>query len=340
MAIKKFLVSVADVYGYTLDDQLLFVGKTELDTSLETTLSNTDVRGGQGNQLQHVFYHSGELTSTITESQFSLDFLALNTGSIVSTGAKMYSEETVTLVAGAGSILGTPIATGTGAIYGWVTFPDGSTERVTFSTKAFTTTKTGSAETVCVRYYNTNTNAKEIKINANMMPSTIKLVMEAPLCSSDTTTTKVGKVQIIIPKATMTGAFTLSMTPDAVASTPLSVRALAYAETGGGCTGTEPIYARIVEVMNGAHWYDDVVSLAVVGGDFALANLATKQLDIKAIPSVGAAFTPPYSELTFAGTTVTCNSSGLVTGATGGGTVLVTITAKPTVELTIKVPVS
>jgi len=337
---KKFLVSVADVRGYTLDNQLLFEGKTMLDSSIETTLSNTDVRAGQGNQLQHIFYHSGELTATITESQFSLDFLALNTGSVVNVGAKMYTEESVTLAAGAGSILGTPISTSTGAIYGWITFPDGSNERVTFSDKAFTTTRTSSTETVCVRYFHVDTNAKEIKVNANMMPSTIKLVMEASLCSSDATTTKIGKVQIIIEKASMTGAFTLSMTPDAVASTPLSIRALAYAETGGGCDGTEPIYARIIEKLNGAHWYDDVVSLAVVGGDFALANLATKQLDIKAIPSVGAAFTPPYADLTFAGTTVACTSGGLVTGATGGGTVLVTITAKPTVELTIKVPVS
>ena len=47
---KKFLVSTANVYGYDSDDNLLFVGTTLMDSSIETTLSNTDVRAGQGNQ--------------------------------------------------------------------------------------------------------------------------------------------------------------------------------------------------------------------------------------------------------------------------------------------------
>ena len=53
---KKFLVSTADVYGYDSNDNLLFVGKTLLDSSIETTLSNTDVRAGKGNQLQYIYY--------------------------------------------------------------------------------------------------------------------------------------------------------------------------------------------------------------------------------------------------------------------------------------------
>lgn len=334
---KKFLVSVADVRGYTQDDQLLFEGKTMLDSSIETTLANTDVRAGQGNGLQYIFYHTAELKATITEAQFSLEYLALNVGSQINIGADMYSEESVTLVAGGASVLGTPKTTSTGVIYGWVTFEDGTTERVTFTGKAFTTTRSTSTETVCVRYYHNEASAREVRITSNMIPSTIKLVMEASLCSSDATTNKIGTVQIIIDKASMTGAFTLDMKPDAVSSTPLSVRALESASTGGGCSGTEPIYARIIEIINGTNWYDDVNSLAVVGGDFTLANLATKQLQIKAIPNTGSAFAPPYTALTFAGTGVTCSASGLVTGATGGGTVLVSITGKPTVELTIKV---
>ena len=334
---KKFLVSVADVYGYTQDDQLLFVGKTMLDSSIETTLSNTDVRAGQGNGLQYIFYHTAELKATITESQFSLEYLALNVGSQINIGADMYTDETVTLVAGGASVSGTPKTTSTGVIYGWVTFADGTTERVTFTGKAFTTSRTTSTDVVCVRYYNNNSSAREVKITSNMIPATVKLVMEATLCSSDATTNKIGTVQIIIDKASMTGAFTLSMTPDAVSSTPLSCRALESAATGGGCSGTEPVYARIIEVLDNVNWYDEVNSLAVVGGDFVLANGATKQLQIKAIPGSGAAFAPPYGDLTFAGTGVTVSPGGLVTGAAGGGTVLVTITGKPTIELTIKV---
>lgn len=337
---KKFLVSVADVYGYTQDDQLLFSGKTLLDSSIETTISNTDIRAGQGNALQYVLYHSAEFTATITESQFSLEYLALNTGSQVTVGANMYVDESVTLVAGGGSVLKTPIAPGETVAYGWVLFPDGTTERVTFTGKAFTTTRGSSTDLVCVRYYTLESSAREVRINSNMMPSTIKLVMEASLCSSDVTTNKVGTVQIIVPNASMTGAFTLSMTPDAVASTPLSIRALSYSQTGGGCDGTAPLYARIIEQIDGAHWYDDVNLLGVVDGDFVLGTGATKQLQIKAVPSTGSAFSPPYSDLTFAGTGVTVTSGGLVTGDADGGTIKVSITAKPSVELTINVAAS
>ena len=334
---KKFLVSVADVYGYTQDDQLLFVGKTMLDSSIETTLSNTDVRAGQGNGLQYIFYHTAEMSATITESQFSLEYLALNVGSDITVGTAMYVDETVTLIAGSGTVSGTPKTTADGILYGWVTFEDGETERVTFSGSAFDTSRTTSTDTVCIRYYKNESAARELKVTSNMIPSTIKLVMEATLCSSDATTNKIGKVQIIIPKASMTGAFSLSMTPDAVSSTPLSVRALEYASTGGGCTGSDPLYAKIIEVIDDANWYDDVTALAVVGGDFALANSATKQLQIKAIPGSGSAFAPPYEDLTFAGTGITVTSGGLVTGDADGGTIIVTITDKPTVELTITV---
>lgn len=333
----KFLVSVADVYGYDQNDQLLFIGKTELDTSIETTLSNTDVRAGQGNLLKYIYYHTGELTATITESQFSLDFLALSTGSPTTIGSDMYIEESVTLVAGAGTVVGTPLAPSGTILYGWATFTDGTVERVSFTGKAFTTTKSTSTDTVCVRYFSNVSSAREVKVLANMVPSTIKLVMEASLCSSDSTTNKIGTVQVIIPKASMTGAFTLSMTTDAVSSTPLSVRALAYEEKNAGCAGKKPVYARIIENLYDTNWYDTVDLLGVVGGNFVLANAATKQLQIKAIPSVGAAFAPPYSDLTFAGTGVTVSPTGLVTGATGGGSVLVTITSKPSVELTITV---
>ena len=201
---KKFLVSVADVRGYTQDDVLLFEGKTELDSSIETTLSNTDVRGGKGNQLQYIFYHTAELKATITESQFSLDYLALNVGSSINVGSDMYIDETITLVAGGGTVTGVPVATTAGIKYGWVTFSDGTIERVTFSGSTFTTSQISSTDTVCVRYYNNEASARQIKITADMIPATIKLVMEATLCSSDVSTNKIGTVQIIIPKASMT----------------------------------------------------------------------------------------------------------------------------------------
>ena len=342
---KKFLVSTADVYGYDSNDNLLFVGKTLLDSSIETTLSNTDVRAGKGNQLQYIYYHTAEMNVTINEAQFSLAFLALNTGSSIETGANIWTEETVTVTNGVGNVTkGTPLAIQTQTIYGWVTKEDETVERVTFQGAQFTLSDTSYNGTVCVRYYTNDSAARKVTVYADMLPSVIRLVMVGTLASSDATTNKIGTVQIEVPRASMTGAFTLSMTPDAVAQTPLSVRALASTVSAGGCDGNRPIYATITEKIDGAKWYDNVIALAIEGGDFDLANGKSKQLQVYAIKNDGsAAFLAPMNGLTFASdkTTIATVESGLVVAkANGSATIKATITDVPAIDANVVVTVT
>ena len=342
---KKFLVSTADVYGYDSNDNLLFVGKTLLDSSIETTLSNTDVRAGKGNQLQYIYYHTAEMNITINEAQFSLEFLALNTGSSIETGANIWTEESVTVSNGAGVVTkGTPLAIQTQTIYGWVTKEDGTVERVAFTGANFTLADSSYNGTVCVRYYTNDAAARKVTVYADMLPSTIRLVMVGTLASSDSTTNQIGTVQIEVPRASMTGAFTLSMTPDAVAQTPLSVRALASTETAGGCDGNRPIYATITEKINGAKWYDNVIALAIKGGDFDLESGDSKILQVYAIKNDGsAAFLAPVGGLTFVSseTSKATVEGGIVAGvAAGSSTIKVTITEVPEIDANVVVTVT
>lgn len=341
---KKFLVSTADVYGYDSNDNLLFVGKTLLDSSIETTLSNTDVRAGKGNQLQYIYYHTAEMNITINEAQFSLEFLALNTGSSIVTGGNIWKEESVEVVNGAGLVAGTPIAVATQTIYGWVTKEDGTVERVTFGGSNFTLADTTYNGTVCVRYYNYDASARQITINADMLPSTVRLVMEAQLCSSEATTNKIGTVQIEVPRASMTGSFTLSMTSDGVAQTPLSVRALASTVNGGGCNGNRPVYARISEKIDGANWYDGVIALAIEGGDFEIAVDGTKKLQVYAIKNDGsAAFLAPINEITFSSDAIAKAKveNGVVTGVSAGNaTIKASVTNAPEIDANVVVTVT
>ena len=287
---KKFLVSTANVFGYDSNDNLLFTGTTLMDSSIETTLANTDVRAGQGNQLQYIYYHTAEMNITINEAQFSLPYLALNVGSAITTGANVWTTETVTVTAGAGSVSKTPLGISGTTLYGWVTDKDDNVQRVEFTGSSFNMADNTYNGDVCVRYYATDAAAQKVTVYADMLPSTIRLVMEAQLCSSDSTTNRIGTLQINVPKASMTGAFTLSMTPDSVAQTPLSVRALSYTPTNnGGCTANRPIYAEIIEILDGRNWYDNVVALAIEGGDFSLSVSGTKQLKVFAIPNDGTA---------------------------------------------------
>ena len=342
---KKFLVSTADVYGYDSNDNLLFVGKTLLDSSIETTLSNTDVRAGKGNQLQYIYYHTAEMNITINEAQFSLEFLALNTGSSIETGANIWTEESVTVSNGAGVVTkGTPLAIQTQTTYGWVTQEDGTVERVAFSGANFTLADSSYNGTVCVRYYTNDAAARKVTVYADMLPSTIRLVMVGTLASSDSTTNQIGTVQIEVPRASMTGAFTLSMTPDAVAQTPLSVRALASTETAGGRDGNRPIYATITEKINGAKWYDNVIALAIKGGDFDLKSGDSKTLQVYAIKNDGsAAFLAPVGGLTFTSseTSKATVEGGIVAGvAAGSSTIKATITEVPEIDANVVVTVT
>ena len=176
-----------------------------------------------------------------------------------------------------------------------------------------------------------------------MLPSVIRLVMVGTLASSDSTTNQIGTVQIEVPRASMTGAFTLSMTPDSVAQTPLSVRALASTVNAGGCDGNRPIYATITEKLNGAKWYDNVIALAIEGGDFTMTNGTSKQLQVYAIKNDGsAAFLAPVNGITFASDkagTATVEGGLVVAKATGTATIKATITDVPEIDANVIVTV-
>ena len=346
MTVKKFLTSVADVYAYDENDVLLFVAKTLLDTSIDVKLASAPVRGGRGNQLQYIYYHSGEMTIQLTDTQWNLALLANTVGSSITTGNNVYTEETITLAAaGAGTVTGTPIAIQGSTIYGWVTQHDGTVERVTFSSKTFASSSGAENDEVCVRYYAANAASRSITIPANAIPKVCRLVMEASLNSSDQSTNKIGKVQFLVYKAQLSGSFTISMKSDGVSQTPLSAMALAYSDaTTTACT-SEPVYAKIIEILDNANWYDGVTALAISGGDFSLpTTLGTRTLVVYAIRPGDLPFVAPNADLDFTSATPAKATAGLHTGLITGvsaGTSLITaaITAAPTIEASCTVTV-
>jgi len=341
---RRYLVSVADIWGYEdSTGTLLFSGKTLLDSSIETTLGSTDVRGGKGNQLLYVYYHTADMAITISDAQWNLDFLANTLGQSVQTSSSVFVEETITLVASSGTVTAQPLVLPSGTIlYGWVTHIDGYVEKVTFSTKTFTCSYIGggATDTVCVRFYATDAAARFVNVPANAIPKIVHLVLEAQLCSSDDVDNQIGVVQIDIPNASLSGGFSISMTPDGVATTPLAARAFASQSLTTAACSSIPVLAKIIEILTDANWYDDVLGLSIAGGDFSLATTTgTKLLSVWAIPTVGAAFQPPVADLTFAsGTTAasTVAATGLVTGvAAGTSTIKVSITADTTIDANV-----
>jgi hypothetical protein len=343
---KKFMVSVADVRMYdTSNGNLLAIGKTLLDSNVTMKVANTDIRGGRGAQLQTVYFHSPDLNFVVTDTQWNLDFLSATLGSDIVTGSNVFTEETVTLgAAGAGTIAGTPLAVDGTTIYGWVTLPNGVVEKVVFVGSDFTSSLGTAGDVVCVRYYHLNSSARSVTINADVLPKNVRLELETLLVSSAATTNRIGVVQISVPKAQLTGNFTLTMKLDGVSTTPLDLRATAADNALSAACNNVPTYAKLIEILDSANWYDNLLGLSIEGGDFTLVNPATKQLHVYAIPQNGAPFLAPTTDLTFTSGTVgtaTISSTGLVTTVAAGTSLLhVTITAAPQYDAAVTVTVS
>ena len=353
---NKFLTSVADAYFYNGSGVLLFKGKALLDDSVTTTTGKTEIRGGKGNQLLTVYYHTSAMAFKITDTQWNLNMLASTVGynnGVPSQSTSVYTEETVAVTSGTGAaVTGTPL-TVQGGIYGWVQLPDvnsaGATitttnEMITFAgNKTFTlgvnTTYTGD---VCVRYYAANAAATYVKIPANIVPQVGRLVLDAQLVTGSASNTSViGKAEFLVPSCQLSGAFAINMTSAGVSTTPIDAIALADTSLNTGACTDAPIYCQVTEVLNSSAWYDNVFALGISGGDFGLTNVqATKQLEVYALASGSAPFIAPISGLVFASDTpgiasigATGTGAGLVTyGNTGTSLLHVYIASKPTIE--------
>lgn len=298
MAYRKFLTSVADVYGYDNQDRIVFIGKTLSNSSIEATLGSTPVRGGKGNQLQYTYFHTGELKVTVEDTQWNLGMLAATVGADIDNG-NYYAQETVTVSAsGSGVVSGSPIAFESGApLYGWATDNGtGAIYQVVLSSSGSFTLPTNApkSQAYCVRYYAQNKTAgNQFVIPANSIPKIVKLVLESQLNSSDITANKIGTVQIIIPKAQLSGAFTINMTSDGVATTPIEATALSYtpstADEIAACGGM-PIYARVIEHIVNTSWSDNIVDLAIAGGNVTIPVGATTYLSAFAITNQNYSF--------------------------------------------------
>lgn len=337
--IKKFLVSVADVFGYDESDNLVFTSKTLLNSAMEVTLGSSEIRAGRGNQRIYTYFHTAALNITLEEAQFNLAMLGNTVGSSIATGNNVYVEETITLGAsGGGTVVGTPLAIQGVSLFGWVTQLNGDIDKVTFTGQTFPSSTGTSGDEVCVRFYAADAASRSITIPANFIPKVVRLVMEAQLNSSDVATNKIGTLQIIVPKFSLSGAFTLSLASDGVSNTPLSGMAYAFTDIESAACTTDAVYAKIIEVIDNANWYDNVTALAIDGGSFGITSATSpKTLRVYAIRPGDAPFLAPNADLDFVSATGAVVTAGLHTGIityVGNGTSLITasITAASSIE--------
>lgn len=347
---RQFLAGVATV-DILVGDQLVATANTLVDSSITVGSTAEDVRGGTGAKLLGKYFHTSTFDVNLTDVLFKLEYLAFQTGSAIQQISDVFTSEQVTLTAGgAGTIVGTPADYQSCGTIGWAAKPGSDVyTKVTFTDKAFTISGAAEGDIYCVKYISTDNAARQITISSSFIPSEVTLVMTANLYRAGgrdkndlNSSSKVGTVQILVPRFLFNGAQEISMTATGVANSPIAGSALdnpsADCSEGG-------YYAIITEQIAGASWYDNVFALAIEDSDVELtAPSGTQTLSVYALPVAGAAFKPPYEDLTFtsaADATASVTAEGVVTGKTAGNTTItVAIKNKAGIEAVANVTVA
>lgn len=339
---RQFLAGAATV-DMLVGDQLIATATTLLDSSITVGSTAEEVRGGPGAKLLGKYYHTSTFDINLTDVLFKLEYFAFQTGSAIQQIADVFTSEQVTLGAGgSGTITGTPAVYQSYGTIGWAAKPGSDAyQKITFTEKAFTVAGAKEGDIYCVKYISTDNAARQITISSSFIPSEVTLVMTANLYRAGgrgendvNNSSKIGIVQVLVPRFQFNGSMELSMTSTGVANSPIAGSALdnpsADCSDGG-------YYAIITEQLSDSSWYDNVFALAIEDSDIELATTTgTATLSVYALPLNGAAFKPPYEDLTFtsaANGTATVTQEGVVTGvAKGSTTVTVSIKNKAGVE--------
>lgn len=255
-------------------DKLFGTANTLTESSLNIGISAEDVRGGEGAGLLGRYFHTSTFELTLTDALFNMDYIAASVGAEVQAGADvMMNEEkdaaddkTITL-----SKTAKPL--GCGDVCAWYKLPadEAWTTAAVDDNNKITVPAAGK---YCVKYFYTNAAASKIRIAADYVPKTLRLVLKENLYAageSNSSQTKVGYVLINIPRFQLDGSQELSMSMTGASTTSLKGMALISDGCGAGCEGAG-YYADMVQVLEGAQWFDGIMSLAVDGGHIAKAG--------------------------------------------------------------------
>lgn len=325
----------------------IFTSKTLQESGISISVTAEDIRGGLSNPLLGRYFHDSILEANITDALFNLQYLALNVGGEVVIGGSSLVTETVTAGSDTLTVQGTPVAFGTAGTVGWYT-PAGQEDwaPLTFEGKVATASVTSGTD-YCVRYNATDSGIQEFVVPSAIIPSEVHLVMTYPLFAGGTspeaisTSSQVGELIVDIPRFQFAGNVELSLTSSGAATSNLSGSALAsYTTANCNDMGT---YGTVKQKIYGGNWYDDLTTIAVDGGNFSIANGATKKLKVIGIFKNGTGVLD-NSKLTFtssASSTASVTNAGVVTGAaTGSANITITVTDKTSVATMVGVTVT
>lgn len=342
------MVFIAGVGNATLFDgeRLVASANTLIDSGITIGLSFEDIRAGQGNKLYGRYAHTSTFDLKLTDAMFNLEYLAMNTGSDISLGGDVMVDEELTSTAKKIKLSQTAVAISGSKVYAYA--KKSGTDNVY---DKYAVSETNEIEvpvdgTYCIRYMYTNDLASRMIINANFIPKTLTLILEANLYSGGScdieTSTLAGKVTIKVPRFMLNGSQELSLTASGVANT--SIEGTALASGCAGCSG-DGVYAEIIQVMANRTAENGFTGIVVEDAVREASKGDKLELNVYACPVDAAPIKLNNDQFTVAaaGTGYTY-ANGIVTIAEDAtGTVTVEVTAKapldslPTASLNVTI---
>ena len=250
-------------------DNLFGTATTLTESSLNIGISAEDVRGGEGAGLLGRYFHTSTFELTLTDALFDLKYIAASVGANIQAGGDVLMNEHLDAAENKLTLSKLPVPLkGCGDIYVWyrlATDEDWTAVKMTTGSKEISVAKAG---TYCVKYFYNNASANRIRIASNYVPKTLRLVLKENLYAageSNNSQTKVGYVLIKIPRFQLDGSQELTMSMTGASTTSLKGMALISDGCDAGCEGAG-YYADMIQVLDGANWFDGITALAVDGG--------------------------------------------------------------------------
>lgn len=334
---RQFLAGVARV-DMMVGNEIIATANTLLDSSINIGSSSEDVRGGDGAKLVGKYFHTSTFDINLTDVLFKLEYLAFQTGSTIEQIADIFTQEQVTITGNKGTISGSVAEYREYGKIAWVLKPESdSYETVEVGDdNSFTYTADDNSK-VCVKYLSSDDASRKITISSNFIPDEVQLVMTANLFKAGKNndvnqSSKIGQIQVVVPRFIFNGSQEISMTSTGVANSPISGSAMDNESSdcnGGG------YYAIITETIFGKKWYDDVFALAIEDSEMTVKSGESPIISVYALKNIGAPFKPNASALTFTtdvDTFISVDANGKITYK-GAGTTVVTVVATDKTEL-------
>lgn len=296
MSTRFVLASVGTVQFFDQSSgDLIVTSKTLVDSGINFSVTAEDIRGGMANALLSQYFHDSAMGLTLTDALFSLEYMALNVGGTIQTGADVLTLEQVTTTEANKIIVKeTPQKFGNFGVIGWYSLPsEDNWTKITFDadTKTANVPDLPQGTTVCVKYTKTDASAEQFVVSSAFIPAQVYGVLTLPLFKAGTeakqfsNSSKVGEVQVVIPNFIFSGAMDLSLTASGATTTPLSGNALATFTGLEGCDSNEGYYAYVKQVTYNKDEFADVKAIVVADANLELLANEVQTLQIYAIYS-------------------------------------------------------